>query len=274
MLSLAPRSPNPGVGRSPGPWRRTTRRVHGIGRALHHDGVHLVPDPVFILSPVRSGSTLLRSMLDTHREICAPHELHLHTLRVSSARPYAIDSWRALGLTPSDLENMAWDRMLHHALVTSGKRVVVDKTPQNAANWERIHSFWPQARYLHLRRHPGSIYSSMLAATPRRTPAQHVEALGNYVRWLDAARAALPGPTLRYEDLTTDPEGTMRVACAYLDVRYQRRLHRYRPTSTRAGLGDWSRNIRSGRVQPYRPPPPDEQLPAEVAGFVAHWGYA
>jgi hypothetical protein len=37
----------------------------------------LLTGPTFVLSSVRSGSTLLRLILDSHPEICSPHELHL-----------------------------------------------------------------------------------------------------------------------------------------------------------------------------------------------------
>ena len=36
--------------------------------------------PVFVLCCARSGSTLLRYMLDTHPDVCCPPELHLSDL--------------------------------------------------------------------------------------------------------------------------------------------------------------------------------------------------
>ena len=42
----------------------------------------LVTAPTFILSSVRSGSTLLRLLLDSHPDICAPHEMHLRGIGV------------------------------------------------------------------------------------------------------------------------------------------------------------------------------------------------
>ncbi|MFC7591929.1 sulfotransferase [Nonomuraea antimicrobica] len=42
----------------------------------------LVKSPVFVISPVRSGSTLLRMLLNSHSRIRAPHELHLRTIGV------------------------------------------------------------------------------------------------------------------------------------------------------------------------------------------------
>src|SRR3712207_4275572 len=40
-------------------------------------GDRLVTAPTFVLCSVRSGSTLLRVLLNSHSQIHAPHELHL-----------------------------------------------------------------------------------------------------------------------------------------------------------------------------------------------------
>ena len=48
----------------------------------------LVASPVFLLSAIRSGSTLLRSILNSHPAVCAPHELHLRYLKVSIDSEY------------------------------------------------------------------------------------------------------------------------------------------------------------------------------------------
>jgi Sulfotransferase family len=255
--------------------RHLLRRRNALARAWHgqSDLVHLVPDPVFILCPVRSGSTLLRSMLDMHTQICSPQELHLATMKVGTDRGYAEDSWSALGLSLLDLENVLWDRALHLLLAQSGKRIIVDKTPQNAASWERIHEFWPQARYLHLRRHPGSVLESMALATPSKSAEWNIDAVLNYGHWLDAARLALPGPTIRYEDLTSNTEPVLREVCRYLGVRYEPRMQQYKPRRTRAGFGDWSANIRSGRVQPHRRLPAVDEAPAQLHPLIRSWGY-
>ncbi|MER6695209.1 sulfotransferase, partial [Streptomyces minutiscleroticus] len=42
----------------------------------------LLRRPVFVMSPVRSGSTLLRMLLDAHSELHSPHELHIRRLEV------------------------------------------------------------------------------------------------------------------------------------------------------------------------------------------------
>ncbi|MDQ1525816.1 MAG: hypothetical protein QOG18_429 [Microbacteriaceae bacterium] len=255
--------------------RYTYRRRNAFARALHERGGAgpLVPDPVFVLCPVRSGSTLLRAILNKHPQISSPHELHLNTMRVSTAKPYARNSWASLQLTPEDLENMLWDRALHWNLVRDGKRIIVDKTPQNAAIWPRIHEYWPEARYVHLRRHPASIVASLVRAKPNDPPEEQVRRVLLYGSQLDSAREALSGPTVRYEDLTRDPEGTIKQICRYLGVRWQPRMLNYDRTGHHAGLGDWSAKIRSGRIQPPDPLPDPSEIPAALLPLVRSWNY-
>lgn len=255
--------------------RGVRRRAFALERGVRVEasGLHLVPSPVFVLSSVRSGSTLLRSMLDTHTRIVAPHELHLGTMRVSSEKEYAVRAWEELGLTLEELQNVLWDRALHLAMVRGGGRHVVDKTPQNVEIWPRIQAFWPRARYLHLRRHPGSVFQSLVEARPDQAESTHVTNVLRYGRWLDEARAALPGPTVSYERLTEAPEAVLREVCDYLGVRYQAKMLTYRRSGNRGGLGDWSEKIRSGRVQPGRPLPGLDELPEALHPLIRSWGY-
>jgi hypothetical protein len=48
---------------------------------------------------------------------------------------------------------------------------------------------------------------------------------------------------------------------------------RWRHCTLRAGIGDASQKIRSGRVQPGIPPPRPADVPAELRDICATWGY-
>jgi hypothetical protein len=237
--------------------------------------LRLVPDPVFVFSATRSGSTLLRVVLNTHSEICAPHELQMNSFKVTEARPgHVANPMKEMGLSFRELENMLWDRVLYGHLQVSGKRIVVDKTPQNIPDWERIAAYWPKARFVHLRRHPAAILASRLSSLEEQSMERHLRTLNTYGRQLNEARAVLPGPTLRYEDLTTDPERTVRKLCDYLGVAFEPAMLRY-DTSASAkivqGLGDMSATIRTGRIQPARPV--TGEIPAELHELCRQWGY-
>jgi hypothetical protein len=237
----------------------------------------LVPSPVFVLSSERSGSTLLRAVLDAHSQIAAPHELHMRRIEIGLPRP-ARRAMRELGLSPQDLSNVLWDRVLHLQLISSGKSIVVDKTPHNVRAWPRISGWWPEARYVFLHRHPVRILESMMTARPDIDRAAHLHHLKGNLRHLRQAAQALDGITVQYERLTREPEAVTRGICAYLDVPWEPEMIDYGsrtgPARYRRGLGDWSEKIRTGRIVPDRPSPGPDQIPADLRRLTTLMGYA
>ena len=266
---------------------RTLRRT--IGYELHRAGTcraapppvvryrpRLVPDPVFVLTSVRSGSTLLRLLLDSHSEVRAPHELHLRRLRVQIERSYAALAVETAGLAVPELEHLLWDRVLDRELKRSGKRIVVDKTPSNALIWKRLRKAWPKARYVFLLRHPAAVADSWHRAHPQQDDATVDRAVLRYMDAIDAARAALPGHVVRYEELTADPARVLQGLCAFLGVEFEPSMLDYGAVDReplKRGIGDWTPKILSGTVQPAPPLPRLEEVRPELRRIVEAWGY-
>jgi hypothetical protein len=261
--------------------RRVARGIRRRLRRLSEPPVpqsagRLVPDPVFVISSVRSGSTLLRVLLNSHPRIRAPHEMHLRTLAVNLTKPYTTKAMAELDLDQRELEYLLWDRILHRELMRSGKQIIVDKTPGNAGFWERLHEGWPKARYIFLLRHPASMVSSLINNRPDRDLEATVREVRMYVDAVEAARNALPGLTVRYEDLTERPEAVTREICAYLGVQWTPRMLDYRKGEHGPFvpfIGDWSDNIKSGKVQKARPLPDPEDVPEALRDITRAWGY-
>ncbi|MFE3856764.1 sulfotransferase family protein [Streptomyces griseorubiginosus] len=257
--------------------RGVRRRLRRLSEApVPESAGRLVPAPVFVISSVRSGSTLLRVLLNSHPQIRAPHEMHLRTLSVGLDKPYTKKAMTELGLDQRELEYLLWDRILHRELVRSGKRIIVDKTPGNAGSWERLHEGWPKARYIFLLRHPASMVSSLINNRPDRDPDATVREVLGYVEGVQAARDALDGLTVRYEELTERPEDVTREICAHLRVPWTARMLDYRKGDHGPfvpSIGDWSENIKSGKVQKARPLPEPEEVPEALRGITHSWGY-
>lgn len=235
------------------------------GRLLHR--------PVFILCPVRSGSTLLRMMLDSHSALCAPHELHLMELSVQVAGTQAQAAIAELGLSGRELEHWLWDGMLHRVLAASGKQTLVEKTPNHVFMWRRIVACWPDARFIFLLRDPAAVCASWHRVRSHWSDAEAIESTRKYVTALEQARRHLTGHTVRYEDLTADPERELRGVCAYLGVPWEPAMLEYGAARRvlAPGLGDWKAKIRTGTVQPGRPAPAD--VPESLRATAAAWGY-
>ncbi|MFG2026155.1 sulfotransferase family protein [Streptomyces sp. NPDC048825] len=237
----------------------------------------LVDSPVFVLSSVRSGSTLLRVLLNSHSRIRAPHEMHLRTLHVHLARDFTADAMQALELDKDELEHVLWDRVLHLELTRSGKEIIVDKTPPNTLIWPRLQRCWPDARYIVLLRHPGAVVTSL---TNRRAEPDHEQIrreVLDYSEKLDDARQKLTGAhVITYEELTADPEAVTRGLCDYLKVPWEPGMLEYGKKdhgTFRPQLGDWSETIKSGRIQSARPADPQAELPPRLVELAREWGY-
>jgi hypothetical protein len=254
-------------------WKATPRGL--VRPAARPEVDRLVPRPVFIHSSIRSGSTLLRSLLNSHSELHAPHELHVRRLRVIPSTKPSVRAMQLLGHNEADLEHLLWDRVMHRELVLSGKQHFVEKTPSNAFDWQRISTCWPDARYLFLLRHPGAIADSWARANPHRfTAAEAATDALRYIKALDRARDNLSGLTVRYEDLTTDPAAVTRAICTFLGVEWEPEMLSYDASETfEKGTGDWSDAIRSGQVQPGRTAPPAESVPEVLRPISLKWGY-
>ncbi|MDT0611454.1 sulfotransferase family protein [Streptomyces lancefieldiae] len=238
----------------------------------------LLRRPVFVISSIRSGSTLLRMMLGAHPRLHALHELHLGRTDVVCGNWHSERAMSALGLGRGDLEHLLWDRVMHRELVKSGKDFIVEKTPANAYMYGRLKDCWPDARFVFLLRHPESITRSWHESDPVKRP--YDKAVTDVLRYLTAveeARAAdADGFTVRYEDITADPEREMRRLCAFLGVDYAPAMLNYGRKSGSElvrGLGDWRDNIRTGTVQPGRALPKDDEIPERLRGMCEAWGY-
>ena len=238
--------------------------------------------PVFIFCSARSGSTLLRVILGSHSQLYAPPELPLTHLGVRAETRWIQASLEALGLTTDDVENMLWDRLLADALARSGKPTVVVKTPANVLIWRRIADIWPDARFIFLVRHPAAVVASLCkswnpdwhngqAATSDRVIKYSLRRMGQ----VEEARGALPGLTVRYEELTANPAEVSRRICEFLGVPFEPRMLEYGKFDNHfaRGLGDTSANIRSGRVQAAAPAPQAGEVPEALIEMCTAWGY-
>lgn len=237
----------------------------------------LVESPVFVLAPVRSGSTLLRMLLNSHSRVRAPHELHLRTVDVQTTPGFSEKAMRVIDLDAVELEHLLWDRVLHLELERHGKDVIVDKTPGNVWMVDRLRHAWPQARFIVLLRHPEGIVSSL--ANRKGNTATRAELERNVLKYcepLEKARTELDCLTVRYEDLTEEPETVTRALCDYLGVEWEPGMLEYGDQEHgpfAANLGDRSEKIKSGRIQAARTLTGEEELSPQLAKFAAAWGY-
>lgn len=256
---------------------------HPMRKLSAPEGGRLLMAPIFILSPARAGSTLLRMVLGSHSTLYAPPELPLDHLRVRAETSWIKSSLKELQISAKEADYLLWDRVFADVLSRSGKPTLVAKTPSNVLIWEQIAECWPDARFIFLLRHPASSVASLQAAWSREWRPEDSGSLKEsmsralrYMNRLEEARRALSGTTVRYEDLTAEPETIVRQLCKFLGLHFEPAMLGYGEFGhgrIGAGLGDTSASLKSGRIQAAATPPDLGEIPEKLARMCATWGY-
>ena len=207
----------------------------GAGRAA--DSFSAAPSP---FAPIvlggcgRSGTTLLRMMLDSHRRICCGPESSLFRRRAIDPRwladrfGFSHHEVRAIYDTaasrPAFIEAFA-----ALCMRKAGKARWAEKTPRNIGRIADIFRCFPQARFVHvlrdgrdvacsLRTHPRhKVVDGKLVPTDIRRPI--AGCARRWVRDIEGSRgwwADRRFLTVRYEDLVLDPRPTLERVMTFI----------------------------------------------------------
>jgi tetratricopeptide (TPR) repeat protein len=187
--------------------------------------------PFFVVGMMRSGTTLVEQILSSHSEVGAAGEQKFWMDR----RAEAFKSRNRNNSMERDLDETAVTRlaetyvsMLRH--IAPGRGHVVDKMPANYSILGLIHLALPNAKIIHVRRHPVDTCLSIYT-TPNRSRIGWCHDKGNivfayrqYEQLMEHWNASLPqGRVLevRYEDLVLNREQTTREMIRFCGLRWE-----------------------------------------------------
>jgi hypothetical protein len=208
---------------------------------------------VFIVGMPRSGTKLLRDLLNRHPEISIfPNETHFFPRlpalirkhgdprrRESFAKLYADlagmrfftriraqgieldrDDWfaRIRGGDPRDV----LDAMFATYAAMTGSRIVGDKTPEYVTQVPLLSSYFPDAKFVHIVRDPRDYVVSMRKAWGKSLP----RAAQRWKEWIrkfrrDVEACGADFVELRYEDLVAAPRAALERLCAFIGVAFR-----------------------------------------------------
>jgi hypothetical protein len=214
--------------------------------------------PLIVLGVGRSGTTLLRVMLDRNSELAIPDESFfvLQLAHRHPRRPHVdafFDDLRRLprlrewGLTPEDVRSRLRDGMTTGEAVAAifetyaeqaGKPRWGDKTPLYMQHLPLLERLFGDALWLHLVRDGRDAALSFLALPPGfsgRTWAQPRSVAQFAARWrveIEGARAlgrrvGARYLELRYEELVTEPERELRRICEFASLPWEPEMLAY-----------------------------------------------
>jgi hypothetical protein len=227
---------------------------------------------VFVVGCPRSGTTLVKRMLEMLPELAITGETHWITIPFKGkqalatdrkATPQQIDRISAhrgfakLALPQDEADRILGASMVYSEMVSEifdvygrvrGKPLVGDKTPSYARFVRELHDQWPNAKFIHIIRDGRDVCLSLL----NWKKAEH--AAGRFATWNEdrlttsalrwdwnvrlarEAAATLPAGLyheVRYESLVADPERQARYICDFLGLAYKPLMLRFHEAHTR-----------------------------------------
>ncbi len=200
--------------------------------------------PFFIVGCGRSGTTLLRVMLNRHPLLAIPTEslfivdylraeptISAARLRWLLTKEKEIAEW-GLKITEEDLAGAATARDMIdtvHAIYAAlhGKSIWGQKTPRFVRYGSLLKHAYPEARFIHLIRDPRSVVSSLMRSNVHRSNPY----FGSH-RWLADVgsglelKRAYPDDTLeiRFEELVSNPQETLEAVCGFLGIGFEPKM--------------------------------------------------
>ena len=215
--------------------------------------------PFFLIGSGRSGTTLLRTILNQHAELCIPPESHgaipnsvkqyyrggekdwqkLIALTLGEfLRHTNFAFWKTdLQKNISDLYQLKHEEQSLSVIIdyiyqeylkkhkADAKRWG-DKTPFNTLRLKWILKLYPDAKFIYVLRDPRAVASSF------RKSGINTSLVESSLRWKASIEAfenieKLSKTNLlllKYEDLVKDPENTIRKTCSFLSVDFQENM--------------------------------------------------
>ncbi|MCG8405865.1 MAG: sulfotransferase [Phycisphaerales bacterium] len=205
---------------------------------------------VFVLGQWRSGTTLLRKVLDSHSQIYAPAEtwflLPLLNIWQGDGTPENRQTAAAVRGHLNHEQFLACCRAFAESFyktsMPSQARFVVDKTPFYIRLADDLPRMMPGAKFIVLTRDPRSTVWSRHTwkHIQSETPEGHFASVASDNRVLDQFLTKHPERSVhvRYEDLCTRPEEVASVLCHFLQLPAEPDMVEYGCRPHHEGYGD------------------------------------
>jgi len=243
--------------------------------------------PVFVVGAMRSGTTLMRLMLNRSSTLAVPSESHfladlfrrfdLDAVVDASSVDDVIDilsgnlewsrDWgsdrkalraRLQAAVPMNLGALI-DQVFRLETEPTGKPRWGAKTPAHLFQVSRLRLVLPSARFIGMVRDPRDVF---LSIAPREWVGTSSWEVGAYLLRCDRlvneyhhdGRGDFTA--VRYEDLVLDPEPTLRRVCTFLDLEYEPAMRDFH-LDAKDNVQQWELDIGTHRKL-LRPPDPED----------------
>jgi hypothetical protein len=228
--------------------------------------------PVFILGTQRSGTTLLRLILNAHSKIAIPEEARFLTpllrtkylkdnisgealrrmiLYLSSNEQFKLWNYDSREFfahlsqkTQISLRELI-DSMFSSYCASEGKTIWGDKS-LFFGSIDILNALFPDSRFVHIVRDGRDVFDSWRKMDPTKNNAAVIALDWSYKLYKIECSLKKLAPerqlTIRYEDLIENPEGAIKTVCSSIGVEYETGMLEFHKTS-HYYIGDHHSNL-------------------------------
>lgn len=241
-----------------------------------------ISEPIFLVGAERSGTTLLRLMLDHHPKLSFYSEFEYAVDRISDSSSWPelndyyqwLETHRIFQSSKFKIDRtLSYPQLIESFLDQKRDR---DGKPLVGAtvhrHFDRLLQIWSDARFIHIIRDPRDVARSCVGKGWAGNVWTGVE------RWIEAERLwvklsqTIPADRrieLTYENLILEPIETLTRLCHFMNLPYDKAMINYAQTSTydlpdASFIGQWRRKLSDRDIQ---------LVEARVADMLVERGY-
>jgi Sulfotransferase family len=209
------------------------------------NSTRLTEQPVFLIGSERSGSTLLRLMLDHHPDIAFNMESEFLVAGISDAGAFPDVAAYRLALVRNRIfrhsrfvipENLDFPALVNDFLHQRRERVgkpIVGATVHHG--FSRLRYLWPRAKYIYILRDGRDVAFSAVDMSWAGNAYMGVQCwMDAEDEWAGYQKLLAPGQWIevRYEELVADPRTQLQRVCRLVGVNFSERMFDYAKTSS------------------------------------------
>jgi hypothetical protein len=237
---------------------------------MNHNDFTLSPlpegySPIFVGGLHRSGTTLMRQILNSHPHIaCGPESDLFQDNGLERIYTDLRAIWPTI-LSPHyafdpHLVDQVMAALMHSIFMPycqqQGKPRWAEKTPKNILVIDTLFAWFPAAQFIHMIRDPRDAFCSVreraaknkkprwAAMTPEQTAISWCRRINSGVAWREHPERY---HEVRYEDLVSQPEATLRPLFAFLGEPWEASVLEHHPTFS-TSVGRWQRELSAAEV--------------------------